>query len=76
MAVVVLVQHFFGAGEVGRGQHVDVAAAGEVGGDLAATSMPRPGMTVMLVNSGRVLLVGVRVMVTIFCPPISVSAWA
>ncbi len=38
--------------------------------------MPRPGMTVMLVNSGLVVLTGLRVTVTIFCPPISVSAWA
>ncbi len=38
--------------------------------------MPRPGASVMLVNSGLVVLVAVRVRVTIFWPPISVTAWA
>jgi hypothetical protein len=41
-----------------------------------SNSMPRPGMTVTLVSSGLVVLVAVRVRVTIFCPPISVGAWA
>ena len=38
--------------------------------------MPRPGASVMLVNSGLVVLTAVRVRVTIFWPPISVTAWA
>ena len=34
VGVVVHVEHLLGAGQVGRGQHVHVALAGEVGGDL------------------------------------------
>jgi hypothetical protein len=32
--VIVHVEHLLGGGQIGRGQHVDVALAGEVGGDL------------------------------------------
>jgi hypothetical protein len=35
--------------------------------------MPRPGIRVTLVNSGFVVLTGVRRRVTTFCPPISVA---
>ena len=40
------------------------------------TSMPRPGARVMLVNSGWVVLAALRLRVTTFWPPISVSDWA
>ena len=34
VGVVFVVEHLFGGGKIGRGQHVDVAFAGKVGGDL------------------------------------------
>ena len=42
VGVVVVVEHLLGAGQVGRGQHIHIALAGKVGGDLKI-SMPRPG---------------------------------
>ena len=73
VGVVVHVEHLFCAGQVGRGQHVDVAFAGEVGGDLdqfhaAARSEGDAG------EFGRGRADGGAVSVTIFWPPISVTS--
>ncbi len=34
VVVIVHVEHLLGAGQIGRGQHIHIALAGEVGGDL------------------------------------------
>ena len=75
VGVVVLVEHLLGACESGEASTSTFPLPGKLA-VIWSSSMPRPGMTVTLVNSGLVLLAAVRVRVTIFWPPISGAAWA
>jgi hypothetical protein len=73
--VVVHVEHLFGAGQIGRARTSTLPLPGKLA-VIWITSMPRPGASVMLVNSGVVVLLAVRVSVTICWPPIDVAVCA
>ena len=56
VGVVVLIEHFFGSARSGEASTSTFPRPGKLA-VIWSNSMPRPGRTVMLVNSGWVLLV-------------------